>query len=138
VPYQPSVAVPLVVAGPGVAKGLVSEALVSVMDLAATYLDYGGVARPKEMDSRSLRPVLEGQTGRHREYVLSGLGTWRTVWDGRYKLVRDFDPAATKKGGGKGAPALLFDLETDALENENLAAKSPGEVRRLGEMFGRV
>jgi len=62
VPYQQSVSVPLVVAGPGVHKNATSNALVSIMDLAATFLDYASIPVPKDMDSRSLRRVLENRT----------------------------------------------------------------------------
>src|SRR5690606_33603366 len=46
VPYQPSVGVPLIVAGLDVKQQPARGALASVMDLAATFLDYAGVAIP--------------------------------------------------------------------------------------------
>jgi arylsulfatase A-like enzyme len=122
VPYQPSVGVPLIMAGPGIRQGLTSDALVSVMDLAATFLDYGDLQIPQDMDSRSLRPLLEGATDDHREYVLSGLGDWRLVFDGRYKYIEGF-----------GDEPLLVDLVEDPFEDVNLAAGSPAVVRRLRE-----
>jgi len=64
--YQPSVGVPLIVAGPGVRQGMTSDALVSIHDLAATMLDYAGRAPLPGMDSRSFRPVLEGRAETHR------------------------------------------------------------------------
>ena len=91
VPFHPSANVPLYVAGPGVRAGHRSDALVSLMDLAATFLDYGGVEVPEDMDSRSIRPVLEGKTEKHRDYVLSGLRDWRLAWDGRYKYITGFE-----------------------------------------------
>ena len=126
VPWQPSVSVPLFAAGPGVKPGVTSDALVSVMDLAATFLDYGGVARPTEMDSRSIRPLLEGRARTHREYLLSGLDEWRVVWDGRYKLITGF-----------GDSTMLFDHATDPLENNDLAAKLPAQVKRLSALLPR-
>lgn len=125
VPYQSSVGVPLIVSGPGVRRGVETGSLVSIMDLAATFLDYAGVPRPGEMDSRSLRPLLEGRTRLHREHLLSGLGKWRMVWDGRYKLIRGFE-----------AEPLLFDLEQDPLENMNIMAKAPEAAKRLAGLLG--
>ncbi len=78
-------------AGPGIEQGVVSDALVSVMDIAATCIDYAGAVIPADMDSRSMRPLLEGQTGSHREVLLSGLNPWRMAFDGQYKLVRGYD-----------------------------------------------
>ncbi len=133
VPYQPSVAVPLLASGPGVKRNETTTALVSVMDLAATFLDYGGVARPSDMDSRSLRPVLEGKTKSHRDILLSGLGPWRMVWDGRHKLVRGFNPERT---GGAGL--LLFDHRNDPLENNNLAGSDAKRVKALMERMPKA
>ena len=59
----------------------------------------------KNMDSRSLRPLLEARTRSHRECVRSGLNQWRMIWDGRYKLISGFDENST---GGQGA-ALTTD-----------------------------
>ncbi len=127
VPYQPSVGVPLVVAGPGAKGGVVSDALVSTMDLAATALDYAGIVRPADMDSLSLRAVLEGKKESHRDHVLSGLSRWRAVFDGRYKLVRGFEGSED---------TLLFDLKEDPLENRNIAAEHKDTVERLSRLIG--
>jgi arylsulfatase len=124
-PWAASVGVPLVVAGPGVRSGIRTDALASHIDIGATFLDYAGVAKPKEMDSRSLRPVLEGKSKKHREVLLSGLNKWRMAWDGRYKLITGFEG---------GAP-ILFDLESDPLENRNIADRAPDQVKRL---WGRL
>lgn len=141
VPYQQSIGVPLVIAGPGVKSGIASGALVSIIDLAATFLEYAGAPAPRDFDSRSLKALLEGRAKKHREYLRSGLSTWRLVWDGRYKLVRGFDPAGAKPGNDKvfqrsEGPDLLFDLEADPMEDENLAGRLPGEVRRLERLLG--
>jgi arylsulfatase A-like enzyme len=150
-PWQPSVGVPLVAAGPGVAAGRVVTGPATTLDLAATFLDYAGVARPGDFDSRSLRPVLEGKADKPREAVLSGLGAWRVAFDGRYKLVTGWRAdggggagGAKKEGKAKaaaGGPAkaeaapVLFDLANDRLEQTNIADKAPKEVARLMEIL---
>ena len=130
-PHQASMGVPLVMAGPGIAEGVRSDALVSVMDLATTFLDYGDVAIPSEMESRSLRPLLDSGKGEHRDYLRSALkkrkaaaGRWRSVNDHRYKLVE-----------GYFEERALYDLENDPLEAENIAAGKPAEVARLEKLF---
>jgi arylsulfatase len=125
VPYQPSAGVPLVFGGPGIESGLVSDALVSHIDLTATFLEFAGLKVPADMDSRSLRPLLEGRARSHRDYVLSGLNAWRSVRDNRYKLVRGFGTP----------PILLFDLEQDPRETRNIAAEKPAEVERLWKLL---
>ena len=143
-PYQPSVSVPLMIAGPGVTKLGSSNAVVSTMDLAATFLDYAGARRPADMDSLSLRPVLEGKTNAHREAVMSGLGRWRMVFDGRYKLIRGYNPENRSWARGwdqrrfvepANEPLLLFDLEADQLENVNLIGKAATPARKLSSFL---
>lgn len=123
-PYQPSVGVPLVVWGSGVARGIVSDALVSTVDLAATFLDFAGIAVPEQMDSRSLKPLLTGKTRSHREYVLSGLNDWRFVFDGQYKLIQT-----------NGKKPVLYDLVSDPPENDNVAERSVKHVERLARLL---
>jgi arylsulfatase A-like enzyme len=112
VPYQASLGIPLVLAGPGVRARGRSRALVTLMDLAATFLDFAGLPAPAAMDSRTLRPLLAGATRRHRSHLVAGLEGWRLVWDGRYKLIEGFEKEPQ-----------LFDLRRDPLENLNLWAQ---------------
>ena len=101
----------MIMAGPGI-KHSRSDALVSVMDLAATFLDYAEVAVPKEMDSKSMRQVAEGRTKTHREYLLSGLNGWGMVWNGRHKYIRGFEEQPQ-----------LYDLAADPSENKNMVKR---------------
>lgn len=119
--HHPSVGVPLIASGPGVQRGLVTDALVSLHDLAATFLDCAHAGPLPEMDALTLRPLLEGRTDAHRSHVLSGLDGWRMAFDGRWKLVV----------GAEDAP-LLFDLERDPHEDTNVAEAHPDVVDRLG------
>ncbi|HEV2125332.1 MAG TPA: sulfatase-like hydrolase/transferase [Chloroflexota bacterium] len=121
--YHASAGVPLIISGPDVQRGVVSEALVAVHDLAATFIEYAEARPLPEMDSRSLVPVLSGDRSSHREVVRSGLDSWRLVFDGRYKLARSEQEGETC--------TMLFDLERDPLERENIAATSPEQVSRL-------
>ena len=122
-PYHASVGVPLVIAGPGFQRGRISQALVSHIDLGATFLTSAGLGHMNGTSARSLRPVLTGEKTQHREVVTSGLNDWRLAFDGRYKLVRGFE----KQG------EQLFDLHADPVENINLAAKHPAIVKRLAQ-----
>lgn len=131
VPYQASTGVPLIVAGPGIAQGARSSALVSQMDLAATFIDFADLPVPPEMESRSLRALLEDGNGEHREHARSALrtasaqrGRFRMVQDHRYKLVEGFHEET-----------VLYDREADPNEAENIASRKPGEVARLAKLF---
>ena len=61
--YDGGTRVPLIVRWPGVARaGHVSDGFVTLTDLAPTILAAGGLARPRDMTGRSLRPLLDGRT----------------------------------------------------------------------------
>eukprot|EP00730_Choanoeca_flexa_P009141 TRINITY_DN12596_c1_g1_i3.p1 TRINITY_DN12596_c1_g1~~TRINITY_DN12596_c1_g1_i3.p1 ORF type:complete len:523 (+),score=118.70 TRINITY_DN12596_c1_g1_i3:48-1571(+) len=59
--YETDIRVPLIVRGPGIAPGSTSSAIATHVDLAATILDMGGIAKPDMMDGRSWLPVAQGQ-----------------------------------------------------------------------------
>lgn len=120
----PAVGVPLIVAGPGVSRQVVSDALISLHDLAATFVDYADATPMPEMDARSLRPLLEGSLCTHRDHIVSGLDDWRLVFDGRHKLVV----------GWEDSP-MLFDTVEDPWEDLNIAAAEPKVVTRLAALF---
>ena len=143
VPYEASLCVPLIMAGPGIKGGQRSNALVSLIDVGATFLDYAGASLPEGATARSFRPLLEGRTRAHRDFVSSGLLEWRLVSDGRYKLIRGFTPSGAPGGGmpvpakraTKDVPLLLFDLESDPLENHDIATKARDAVARLSKLL---
>jgi arylsulfatase len=128
--YQPSVGIPLIAAGPGIQQGVASDALVSLHDLASTFLELAGAPPLPGMDSRSLVPVLQGTHATLRDHVRSGLDSWRMVFDGRYKLVRDL------RGGPDGEQSVvLFDLAEDPRELRNIATEAPDQVTRLSRLL---
>jgi arylsulfatase A-like enzyme len=118
--YAPSTGIPLIVAGPGVQQGLLSDALVSLHDLAATFLEYAEAAPLPDMDALSLCPLLRGHATGHRQVVISGLDGWRMAFDGRFKLVIR-----------SGQPPLLYDLAADPFEDLNISFQEPQVVSRL-------
>ncbi len=63
--YEESLRMPLLVRYPREIKdGLVSDDIVLNLDFAPTLLDFAGVAKPADMQGRSLRPLLQGQRPR--------------------------------------------------------------------------
>jgi len=118
--YTPSTGIPLILAGPGIRQGVVSDALVSLHDLCATFIDYSGVSPLEGMDAVSLRPLLEGRTEVHRDCVVAGLNDWRMIFDGRHKLVLREDQ-----------PPIFYDIHTDPLEDRDIAEQHPEVVARL-------
>lgn len=96
--YEESLHTPLLVRWPGQVKpGSTNANLVSNLDFAQTFLDIAGAPQPKEMQGRSLAPILRGQTPAdwrrthyYHYYEAGGHGVpiHYGVTDGRYKLIR--------------------------------------------------
>jgi arylsulfatase A-like enzyme len=108
---DPSIRVPLVISGPGVQRGIVSESLISLHDLTATFIDAGAAAPLQGTDSMNLWPLLRGETDEHRQVAVSALGNWRCVVNKTHKYVAGF----------KDNPDILIDLLNDPLEDNNIA-----------------
>ncbi len=119
--YEGLVKVPLLWSWPALLmKGIVSDALVELTDIAPTLLEIVGLDIPRQMHGRSLLPILTGQSppGDHREYVRSeyydaqehnqAFGTMYR--DSRWKLV-------VYHGHPFGE---LYDMEDDPNEFTNL------------------
>jgi arylsulfatase A-like enzyme len=117
--FEESVRTPLLVRWPGVTKpGSVSKALVSNVDYAQTFLDMAGLPSPAEMQGRSLKPILAGETPadwrkefyyHYYEYPQPHhVAPHYGVITDRYKLVRYYGNGETKTD--------LFDSEKDPLE----------------------
>jgi arylsulfatase A-like enzyme len=115
-PFDDLARVPFFVTGAGIAGGRRIPQLVQSCDLALTCLDYAGVAAPDgvEFETRSLRPILDGNPGADdlERAVISGTSIlWPMVRRGRFKCMQHAD---------QGQP-VLFDLEADPIESVNLA-----------------
>lgn len=83
--YDFGARVPLIIRGAGTVAGRVLDDLVSLPDLAPTFLELGGVAVPAVMTARSLLPILRstktGLVDPARDHVL--IGRERHVEDAR-------------------------------------------------------
>ncbi|MBD3176493.1 MAG: sulfatase-like hydrolase/transferase [Armatimonadia bacterium] len=126
VPWQPSVGVPLVVAGPGVDAGRTTHAPAENSDLAATFLETASLEPGEDVDSCGLWPVLTGQVDANRDVVVSALRGWRVIIDRNLKLVHTDEDECR-----------LYDLDQDPAEQRDLAPEHPGEVRRLRDRLDR-
>lgn len=128
VPCEAAIRIPLVWAGPDMVEGVESEALVSLIDISATFLDYAGAPALPQSESRSLRPVLEGRGTTHRSVISSALDGWRVVRDARWKLVTGWPP-------GEGHSPQLFDPIGDPGEEWDLSGAHPEIVARLQQQL---
>jgi arylsulfatase A-like enzyme len=120
--YEPSLRIPLLVRYPkSIAAGSVTDRIALNLDFAETLLDFAGVEIPSDMQGRSLRPILEGQTPadwrRSMYYHFYEYPGWHFVKrhyglrTHRYKLIHYYHDIDQWE---------LFDLEQDPGEMANL------------------
>jgi arylsulfatase A-like enzyme len=118
--YEPSLRVPLLVSGPGVKAGAVSEAMALNVDFAPTFLDLAGEKIPADMQGRSLAPVLRGETP----------GDWRTSMYYRYYHDPGDHNTRAHYGVRTATHKLIYYWKQDAYEMFDLVA-DPNEQKNL-------
>jgi len=119
-PERSSVNIPLVISGPGISKGIYSDALVELQDLTSTILHYCNLEMPEAVDSKSLNPILEGEKTDHRPYQVSAFDKWKMISDEKYKLANH-----------ENKETELYNKEIDPWELNNIAEKNKEKVKEL-------
>jgi arylsulfatase A-like enzyme len=137
-PFHASASVPFVISGLRVRKGITCDGPTETLDAVATFLDYAGVEKPADMDSRSLRPFLEGRGKLPRDVATSSLGEWSLVYDGRYKLIGGKLKSINEKYDDPEDDLRLYDLEKDPIELNDLSESRPEIVKRLKPLMPTV
>jgi len=148
-PLRAASGVPFVVDGPDVRSHGRVRAPATILDIHATVLDYAGLDTG-DVDSTTLRPFLADGGDPPREAVYTGLSTWRRVSDGRFTLVRGYDPDRRQGPDYEprgiepaevtrllyGREPVLYDHERG--DRENVAGEHPEVVDRLTEHLEEI
>jgi arylsulfatase len=136
--YDSVVHVPLVIRAPGVVPAGRHDALVQLVDVLPTVLEYQELAAPPSfngMDGRSLRPLIEGQRSEHRPWVTLSEATWqakRGIRTRDWKYIRTWDPGVYDRRRPE-----LYHLPTDPHEQRDVAADHPAQVAELDSLLER-
>ena len=144
-PHERSCGIPLIVAGQGVRTGAVVDTPVSSVDFYPTLLAQCGIEeRPAHLQGDDISPLLMGGTIPARTVFAENFGKflpgadgenhpWKMARDDRYKLVVTWDDRKS---------ALLYDMQEDPWEMENLLGKLPEVENRLYkeliDLFGEM
>jgi N-acetylglucosamine-6-sulfatase len=121
-PYEESILVPLVIAGPGIAHQAV-EAVVGTIDLAPTFLEMAGLGTSAPLDGRSLVPLLGGATPSDwRSAVLVQSHDQIRGEAGPFFEIRTDRWMYTEYQDGERE---LYDMQTDPDQCSNAAAQAP-------------
>ncbi len=148
--FENATRVPMMIAAPGMKKGVKTESIAEFVDLYPTLLDFAGVEAPQQLDGVSLRPVLRNPKAKVKDYAMSqfsrttaedytistdtdikGQGELleRDVMgyalrDNRYRLVEWVKGFKTYDPFDDNVEILgyeLYDYDKDPLETKNLA-----------------
>lgn len=135
--FQELVHVPLVIRGRGI-KGQKLDTPVSLIDLAPTVLDLVGELVPKEMEGRSLAPLMRGEPGEAQTFEERGLAFGRPLYGLEQWGVLHEDHKWLVQEGREA----LYDLSTDPGEKGNLLKESPLDLGApyrdvLAQVLGR-
>ncbi len=134
--FEGLVHVPLIVVWPGRFKsGLVSDALVELVDIAPTLMEAAGFEIPANMQGRSLAPLLAGEAPayEHKPHVVAEYN------DALGSAPRSPPSHATMRFDGRFKTVVyhglelveIFDLEADPGEFDNLwLAPDGGDMKR--------
>ncbi len=131
-PFEEIYGIPMLIAGPNVARGAESDALVGLHDLCPTILDACGAAVIDVPDSTSFASVLDKPSSQMRANLMAeSHGTrfplaQRILWEGDWKFVFngfDFDE--------------LYNLREDPYEMHN-RIDEPEQQDRVKAMMGEV
>ncbi|MFE5318283.1 sulfatase [Paenibacillus sp. NPDC056579] len=131
-PYDPSIHVPLIVAGPGIEAGQVSAAMVELIDLNPTVGELAGLPPQSGIDALSLAELLlESPGSHHRSEIISSGKHFRCLRNEKYKLIAHHDETIE-----------LYDMESDPLELRSIASDQPELVcslhAKLEQRFAEV
>jgi N-sulfoglucosamine sulfohydrolase len=138
--------VPMIVRWPGQVKAnSTSQQLVDFTDIMPTLMELAGGEPEREMDGKSLLPLLKGDEIALRDDIFlsyTALGVKeiytpypiRSVVTERYKLIHNINyKAGNPKGKSKQKTSTefeLYDLQNDPHEDNNLAGKVEfGEIQ---------
>jgi arylsulfatase A-like enzyme len=113
--YEHSMKVPLIIRGPGISEGKVSEALVYLLDLFPTLSELCVLPPPENIDGKSLVPLINGTAHQVRTSLFTAYrNTVRAVRNNEWKLIRY----------PQRRHYQLFNLKNDPLELNNLSSQN--------------
>ncbi len=119
--------VPMIVRWPGKIKPGKSDALISQIDLLASFaslLDIKLEAN-QAIDSRNVLPTLLGKEKTGQNYIIEEAGGSLALRKGPWKYVK----------GGKNKGGRLFNLDSDIAEKKNVASENPKIAEEMSQLL---
>ena len=142
--FEAGTRVPMMVSWPETIKPMVSEAMISQVDLLASFSKLLKVSYDSNtMDSKDALDVLMGKSNKGREYLVEqGLTDNLAIRHQNWKYIEPSEGPAIEKHTkielGKATEPQLYDLDTDIGETKNFANKYPKKVKALQKELNRI
>lgn len=149
--------VPLIIAGPGIPKGVQSEVMVNGLDFYPTVLALTGVKKPaeKHLDGCDLKPLLfddptDPSLVRESDGSMRNTMSWHfphgsmfesTIRVGDYKLIRRYDQVTDKNPMSGLSLFQLYStkdgkpVRVDIEESKNIAASMPERTLKMNKQL---
>jgi arylsulfatase A-like enzyme len=141
--FEGGTRVPFIVRWPARVAPGVSDALVSQVDLAASFVAFVDRTLPERgaPDSQNVLPALIGTSRTAREVLIAQAGTL-SLRQGKWKYIEPGKGQRVNKNTnielGNDPQPQLYDLATDPGERKNLAAEQPERTRELAALLDGV
>lgn len=146
--YEAGTRVPTIVSWPGTIEASTSHALVSQIDLFASFASLVGyeIGSSEAIDSRNQLDAWFGRDDKGREYMIEESVGTLSLRKGSWKYIMPYDGRGNLEWvaedkdieGGFDFSPQLFDLDTDPGEQINLAAQHPELVSELHAAAQRI
>ncbi|WP_109700275.1 sulfatase family protein [Chitinophaga deserti] len=141
--FEGGTRVPWIVSWPGMVKSGTSDALISQVDLYATFAKLTGQKLPADAapDSHDMLPAMLGKKAQGRSWVILQGGSLSLV-QGDWKYITPSKGVKLMKevnieSGNDEAPQL-YNLRSDIGEQQNVAAQHPEKVKAMAAELERL
>lgn len=121
--FETALHTPLLIKAPGKKMGQKTDALVEFVDVYPTLCDLAGLSKPFHLQGSSLVPLLENPNQQWKEAIYSRWIKGETIVTKNNTYTEWFND----KTGEKTA-RMLYNLNTDPHENENISEKAENAV----------
>lgn len=127
--YEHSVKIPMIIKGPGVPKGAATDAYAYLHDVFPTLVDFTQGDMPKSIESKSLLPIIKGESDSVRDSMFYTYNAWRFESEKYYKTGNPFGShRAIRQGDFKLIVSNKDDVTTEQLFN---LKQDPWELNNL-------
>ena len=135
-PYQGSVAVPLILNGPGIPKGNSIDHPVSLIDMYPTVMDIYGLEAEDDRPGSSLLPLVKGNASGRLDYAFAEFhaACFKDAW---YMIVKD---GFKYVWFSNSEDIILFNMNKDPFEMNDLSndASYKSKILELDNILRRV